>query len=165
MPGRTAAVHQALVPGFRAPPHTPPEKDRAMPLRRSRQCSRSRAIPRHVHIILPGFKTPRNLIGKKEFGLPRASLERNVQRFAHCPGVSNKKARALSSTGPMANLNPAASYSSIRRPYSTIGAGGLNGRVRDGIGCDTSAIATGKRRSLKRPAIYFVALVSITSTY
>jgi hypothetical protein len=43
------------------------------------------------------------------------------------------------------NLNPAASYSSIRRPYSTIGAGGLNGRVRDGIGCDTSAIATGNR--------------------
>jgi hypothetical protein len=41
------------------------------------------------------------------------------------------------------NLNPAASYSSIRRPYSTIGAGGLNGRVRDGIGCITSAIATG----------------------
>ena len=41
------------------------------------------------------------------------------------------------------NLNPAASYSSIGRPYSTIGAGGLNGRVRDGIGCDTSAIATG----------------------
>ena len=41
------------------------------------------------------------------------------------------------------DLNPAASYSSIRRPYSTIGAGGLNGRVRDGIGCDTSAIATG----------------------
>src|SRR2546427_12098608 len=40
-------------------------------------------------------------------------------------------------------LNPAASYSSIRRPYSTIGAGGLNGRVRDGIGCVTSAIATG----------------------
>ena len=37
----------------------------------------------------------------------------------------------------------AASYSSIERLYSTIGAGGLNGRVRDGIGCDTSAIATG----------------------
>jgi hypothetical protein len=41
-------------------------------------------------------------------------------------------------------IDPAASYSSIGRPYSTIGAGGLNGRVRDGIGCDTSAIATGK---------------------
>jgi hypothetical protein len=40
-------------------------------------------------------------------------------------------------------LDPAASYSSIGRPYSTIGAGGLNGRVRDGIGCNTSAIATG----------------------
>ena len=84
----------------------------------------------------------------EQFGLPRASLERNVQRFAHCPGVSNKKARALSSTGPLANLNPAASYSSIRRPYSTIGAGGLNGRVRDGIGCDTSAIATGNFRDI-----------------
>ncbi len=30
-------------------------------------------------------------------------------------------------------------------PHSTIGAGGLNGRVRDGNGCITSAIATGKR--------------------
>ena len=54
----------------------------------------------------------------------------------------SKKPDALSSTG-LFNLDPAASYSSIRRPYSTIGAGGLNGRVRDGIGCDTSAIATG----------------------
>src|SRR5438128_4759918 len=44
--------------------------------------------------------------------------------------------------GPL-NLNPAATYSPIRRPYSTIGAEGLNDRVRDGIGCDTSAIATG----------------------
>src|SRR3990167_7385047 len=41
------------------------------------------------------------------------------------------------------NLNPATSYSPIGRPYSTIGAGGLNDRVRDGIGCITSAIATG----------------------
>jgi hypothetical protein len=41
------------------------------------------------------------------------------------------------------DINPAASYSSIEQLYSTIGAGGLNGRVRDGIGCDTSAIATG----------------------
>src|SRR2546426_10380512 len=41
------------------------------------------------------------------------------------------------------NFNPAATYSPIRRPYSTIGAEGLNDRVRDGIGCDTSAIATG----------------------
>ena len=41
------------------------------------------------------------------------------------------------------NLNPATTYSPIGRPYSTIGAGGLNDRVRDGIGCITSAIATG----------------------
>src|SRR5215510_16547599 len=47
-------------------------------------------------------------------------------------------------------LNPAASYSSIRRPYSTIGAGGLNGRVRDGIGCVTSAIATGNLKTVAR---------------
>src|SRR3954451_993126 len=45
-------------------------------------------------------------------------------------------------------IDPAASYSSIGRPHSTIGAGGLNDRVRDGIGCDTSAIATG---NLDRP--------------
>jgi hypothetical protein len=55
---------------------------------------------------------------------------------------TNKKARPLSRSG-LFILNPAASYSPIERLYSTIGAGGLNGRVRDGIGCDTSAVATG----------------------
>jgi hypothetical protein len=56
--------------------------------------------------------------------------------------ICAKKAPASFEAGAL-YLNPAASYSSIGRPYSTIGAGGLNGRVRDGIGCDTSAIATG----------------------
>ena len=60
---------------------------------------------------------------------------------------SKTKAPASFEVGAF-NLNPAASYSSIRRPYSTIGAGGLNGRVRDGIGCDTSAIATGNFRDV-----------------
>src|SRR5438128_7772814 len=41
--------------------------------------------------------------------------------------------------------DPAASYSPTRRPCSTIGAGGLNGRVRDGNGCFPSAIAAGNR--------------------
>ena len=59
------------------------------------------------------------------------------------PSAQYKQPQPLSKLG-LFNLNPAASYSSIRRPHSTIGAGGLNGRVRDGIGCDTSAIATGK---------------------
>ena len=36
----------------------------------------------------------------------------------------------------------AASYSPTERPSSTIGAGGLNCRVRDGNGCDPTAIAT-----------------------
>ena len=76
-----------------------------------------------------------------------------------------KKPQHLDEVELSLELNPAASYSSIERLYSTIGAGGLNGRVRDGIGCDTSAIATGKRQSLKKAAIYFVALVSLTSTY
>jgi hypothetical protein len=44
---------------------------------------------------------------------------------------------------------PAASYSPIRRPHSTIGAGGLNFRVRDGNGCDPSALATGNRYQLQ----------------
>src|SRR4029077_16771492 len=39
--------------------------------------------------------------------------------------------------------DPAASYSPTRRPCSTIGAGGLNGRVRDGNGCFPSAITAG----------------------
>ena len=41
--------------------------------------------------------------------------------------------------------NPAASYSPTGNPSSTIGAGGLNERVRDGDVCGPSAITTGKR--------------------
>src|SRR5690606_7347283 len=37
----------------------------------------------------------------------------------------------------------------LGRPSSTIGAGGLNGRVRNGNGCGPSAIRTGKGESLK----------------
>ena len=38
----------------------------------------------------------------------------------------------------------AATYSPTRKPCSTIGAGGLNFRVRDGTGWDPSALATNK---------------------
>ena len=38
----------------------------------------------------------------------------------------------------------AATYSSVCTPYSTIGAVGLNFRVRHGTGCDPDAIATRK---------------------
>src|SRR2546427_12413936 len=48
-------------------------------------------------------------------------------------------------TGPYVRKDPAASYSPTRRPCSTIGAGGLNGRVRDGNGCFPSAITAGNR--------------------
>jgi hypothetical protein len=41
--------------------------------------------------------------------------------------------------------DPAASYSPTWQPCSTIGAGGLNGRVRDGNGCFPSAITAGRR--------------------
>ena len=40
--------------------------------------------------------------------------------------------------------NSAASYSPTEDPCSTIGAGGLNFRVRDGIGCTPTAMATEK---------------------
>src|SRR5579862_180638 len=51
---------------------------------------------------------------------------------------------ALSRLEPVRE-DPAASYSPTRRPCSTIGAGGLNGRVRDGNGCFPSAITAGNR--------------------
>src|SRR3990167_5101573 len=69
------------------------------------------------------------------------------------------------------NLNPATTYSPIRRPYSTMGAGGLNDRVRDGIGCDTSAIATGSSSTVEKGHLACpersrrVALVPLTTTY
>src|ERR1035437_9730140 len=45
---------------------------------------------------------------------------------------------------PQQDKDPAASYSPTGRPSSTIGAGGLNFRVRNGNGSITSAIATGR---------------------
>src|ERR1051325_8442052 len=76
-------------------------------------------------------------------------LEGSLKAF-EANRTKRKRPAVFRLAGPF-SLNPAASYSSIRRPYSTIGAGGLNGRVRDGIGCDTSAIATGKRWAAEKP--------------
>src|SRR5207249_7515207 len=42
------------------------------------------------------------------------------------------------------------SYAPTRRPCSTIGAGGLNGRVRDGNGCFPSALTAGNRSQAGR---------------
>tara|TARA_B100000676_G_C17299071_1_gene446267 strand:+ start:62 stop:274 length:213 start_codon:yes stop_codon:yes gene_type:complete len=41
-------------------------------------------------------------------------------------------------------ITPAATYSPTGKTCSTIGAGRLNFRVRDGIGCSPAAITTGK---------------------
>ena len=54
--------------------------------------------------------------------------------------------------GSVGELDPAASYSPTWRPCSTIGAGGLNGRVRDGNGRFPSAITTGNRNAELVPA-------------
>ena len=84
------------------------------------------------------------LDGVTNSGVHNLAVGRNRSYFFTTARIFARKKRApTSSRFGALNLNPAASYSSIRRPYSTIGAGGLNGRVRDGIGCDTSAIATG----------------------
>ena len=57
-------------------------------------------------------------------------------------GAQQKKGPTSFEIGPL-KLIPATPYSPIGAPYSTIGTGGLNDRVRDGNGCITSAIATG----------------------
>ena len=46
-------------------------------------------------------------------------------------------------------INPAASYSPTEKLCSTIGSGGLDFRVRDGIGYDPSDIATETCRSVQ----------------
>ena len=65
--------------------------------------------------------------------------------FRYRPGLvsirAKKKAEHRCDAPPLDS--PAASYSPVWRPRSTIGAGGLNCRVRDGNGCFTSAMATG----------------------
>src|SRR5207247_3723345 len=70
----------------------------------------------------------------------RAARPRS-RRARHAKGPAANTWRA----GPLVRIDPAASYSPTRRPCSTIGAGGLNGRVRDGIGCFLSAITAGNR--------------------
>jgi hypothetical protein len=47
----------------------------------------------------------------------------------------------------MGKKNPAATYSPTQKPRSTIGAEGLNFRVRNGNGCVPLAIATGNREA------------------
>src|SRR6476659_3014931 len=61
------------------------------------------------------------------------------------PGSQKNSESRLDRSRRLSNEDPAASYSPMRRPHSTIGAGGLNFRVRDGNGCDPSALATGNR--------------------
>jgi hypothetical protein len=73
-------------------------------------------------------------------GVIARSEKRKASR--QCPKAQEPRACRCVALG---SLIPAASYSPIRRPYSTIGAGGLNFRVRDGNGCDPSALATGNR--------------------
>ena len=57
------------------------------------------------------------------------------------PGRDN--APYLSVRGVALRIIPATTYSPRGFPPSTIGAGGLNFRVRDGNGCDSAAMATG----------------------
>src|SRR5688572_24336988 len=63
-----------------------------------------------------------------------ACFGKRAQKRNEAAGVSDSLVRLK---------DPATSYSPMRRPHSTIGAGGLNFRVRDENGCDSSAIATG----------------------
>src|SRR5437660_5454557 len=59
--------------------------------------------------------------------------------------VKTRKPNPHQTGAGLSGRDPAASYSPTRRPCSTIGAGGLNGRVRDGNGCFPSAITAGNR--------------------
>src|SRR5439155_16287710 len=65
--------------------------------------------------------------------------------LAHRASLQTRKPGPQRTGTGLSGQDPAASYSPTRRPCSTIGAGGLNGRVRDGNGCFPSAIAAGNR--------------------
>src|SRR5262249_50639905 len=62
---------------------------------------------------------------------------------------STRKSLARAPRARLRGSDPAASYSPTWRPCSTIGAGGLNGRVRDGTGCFPSAITAGRRATTR----------------
>lgn len=73
------------------------------------------------------------------------ALARRVPRKqAAKPGPERKEARRRKNVGGLWEKIPAATYSPTRVTGSTIGAGGLNGRVRNGNGCAPSAMATEK---------------------
>src|SRR5205085_6509381 len=84
-----------------------------------------------------------DLVGGGETRREKERAERDEAAHAHAYETERARPRD-SRLGPV-RRDPAASYSPTRRPCSTIGAGGLNGRVRDGNGCFPSAIATGNR--------------------
>ena len=56
----------------------------------------------------------------------------------------DKGDQSICNRGPLTKQASAAPYSPTGKPCSTIGAGGLNFRVRDGIGCTPTAMATEK---------------------
>ena len=89
---------------------------------------------------------PAGLAGEPSAARSTSAAEREFPRRAGAKddlAAAQNESRLNRTTVEPAQEDPAASYSPARRPCSTIGAGGLNFRVRDGNGCDTSAIATG----------------------
>jgi hypothetical protein len=83
--------------------------------------------------------------------LPRKMPPGRRRYFGKVPpeagGATKRKRQALFRGSGVLEFNPAATYSPTEEVCSTIGAGGLNYRVRDGNGCGPSAIATGNLKT------------------
>src|SRR5207245_6158841 len=77
---------------------------------------------------------------------PPARKKKKPRRQCHRGSLRKRKSRQRPTLPP-------------GRPDSTIGAGGLNGRVRNGNGCDPSAMVTGMELSKIRPKDPHRALV------
>ncbi len=77
----------------------------------------------------------------------------NLVEISAARQAKTKKVRERQGRGPFSILNPAATYSPIRRPHSTIGAGGLNDRVPLCFQLPLQPLCkphTGKRRRIRR---------------
>ena len=120
----------------------PPRRQLA-PLRRFRALGATPPLP-------PGrpqqpHRLPRGLVPGQAPPSPRGvDSPRRVRAVKPTsPRPMNGKARGMTPTG-LLPIIPAATYSPTL-VYSTIGARGLNVRVRDGNGCGPSAMAAGNR--------------------
>ena len=148
---RYAAAWEALLAGFRAIEHGFHDGDWSQLALGRRQMAQWRDgmldVARELRTLADRYQVPRPSRASSESHRSARRPSRGAPRRGRRKRARGGGPTLVHRTRAPSSVDqaPAASYSPTGRPCSTIGAGGLNGRVRDGNGCFPSAIATGKR--------------------